>query len=80
MKTLLAYFQGKFNTCGFEKLPTGKYKMTLLDTVNSLTGQVIIELDEKNVLVDYADDQPMLPTGVSPPPLPPTEPEPTPPS
>ena len=56
MKAILAYFQGKFNSCNFEWLSATKCKISLVDDVNELQGSFVAEYDANQVMVDCQAD------------------------
>ncbi len=59
MKALLAFYQGKFNTVNFESQPSGKYRVTVVDRVNSLAGDFMATYDSTGVMIDYEGDSGM---------------------
>jgi len=77
MKAALAYYQGKFNHCGFEWLSATKCKITLADDVNQLQGSFVAEYDQNLAMVDVKADTGMKPIKTAAPPIPPP-PEPLP--
>jgi len=74
MKTALAYYQGKFNSCSFEWLSATRCKISLVDDVNQLQGSFVAEYDANKVMVDVKADTGMKPITRGGAPLPPEPP------
>jgi hypothetical protein len=70
MKALLAYYQGKFNSCSFEWLSATRCKVTLVDDVDGLTGSFTAEYDSNRVMVDVKADTGMKSIKTAAPPIP----------
>ena len=71
MKAALAYYQGKFNHCGFEWLSATRCKITVVDDVNQLQGSFVAEYDQDRTMVDVKADTGMKPIARGGAPLPP---------
>ena len=61
MDALLAYFQGRFNSCSFEWQTASKCKISLVDDVNNLQGSFVAEYDEAMVMIKAQADSGMKP-------------------
>lgn len=61
MKAILAYFQGKFNYCSFNKKADNIFEVTLIDNVNQLEGSFTAEYDVNLVMVNCQADTGMKP-------------------
>jgi hypothetical protein len=74
MEAILAYNQGKFNSCNHEWQTATRCKITLVDDVNQLKGSFIAVYDVNKVMVDVKDDTGMKPINKGGAPLPPEPP------
>jgi hypothetical protein len=75
MNAVLAYFQGKFNSCSFKWQTASRCKVSLVDDVNGLEGSFVAVYDKNLAMVATEDDTEMRPAKKAAPPPPPVAPE-----